>query len=744
MKHPRFISILVAIIMVGILFFAVISGQKAIFKDQSYEFHYQGAKYLFDQLNKGDFPLWNQRAAMGEPFAAYPEYSIFYPLMIPLLLVLPPIATINFLILLQYLLMVGFTSAFARKLGQSAVASIITGVGFAFSGYLLLLHTEFQSLGALVALPMALYFFEIYRREKRKAFIIMAALSLGIGHLAGGIQYSLYVDMLFVIWTLFVSKPAEPGKMDRLKNAGVVALIMVLSIAMAAITLLPASEMSKRSLRSQVGYDQAANSPKSPDYRGFEIGAADLFGFVYPVEPGKSTADSKPVHFGLLIIILAIFGAAAGQGRIRFWLLGIILFSFLIAAGRHTPLFEFYYSLPIPGVGMFKNPVRMIVITSFALSILAGFGADALFQKKSHFVYGFIGLLLFTGAIIGALIFFNGGYYPCTLIIAFSICIFVAGLLLLDKKADYAKGLLLMGVCLNMLACYPALDLLPMSEVEKRINPTPITDKVHKTGPGRLFADNPKPGFAFYNNLDLVENTGMGRKISLADGNSSLHSARYLWFTAGGDDVDPIRQYAFPDFYRYPPLAAMANLVYLVLPHDAPVDEKLQAGQIETFEENVLYKIADNRPARMSQKWVCVKGEKAAKNMLKQVREQMPLTDIIESCDGDNEPAGFAKESFIYSRPYADLINIKAENNEPGFLIISEGYAPGWKAYLNDKPTKISPANLAFMAVWLPPGTNQVTLEYKPPGFYAGLLISLISMLFSVSYLVIIQAYKTR
>jgi hypothetical protein len=68
---------------------------------------------------------------------------------------------------------------------------------------------------------------------------------------------------------------------------------------------------------------------------------------------------------------------------------------------------------------------------------------------------------------------------------------------------------------------------------------------------------------------------------------------------------------------------------------------------------------------------------------------------------------------------------VQTHTSADGFLILTDGYDPGWRAELDGQPVEIHVANHAFRAVALPAGEHQVTFIYNPPPFKIGLGISL-------------------
>ncbi|MCH5353889.1 MAG: YfhO family protein [Acutalibacter sp.] len=78
-------------------------------------------------------------------------------------------------------------------------------------------------------------------------------------------------------------------------------------------------------------------------------------------------------------------------------------------------------------------------------------------------------------------------------------------------------------------------------------------------------------------------------------------------------------------------------------------------------------------------------------------------------------------------------------------LFFSVPYEPGWSAKVNGEEAKIYRVNVGFMAVKVPPG-QKVSIEftYRTPGLLTGFLITLISLLLWIAYLVLMRRMKNR
>ena len=63
-----------------------------------------------------------------------------------------------------------------------------------------------------------------------------------------------------------------------------------------------------------------------------------------------------------------------------------------------------------------------------------------------------------------------------------------------------------------------------------------------------------------------------------------------------------------------------------------------------------------------------------------------------------------------------DVNSIKIQTHFPDekFLVYTDSYHKDWKALINGKPAVIYRANMAFKGIYLPPGVNEIDLQYRP------------------------------
>ncbi len=78
-------------------------------------------------------------------------------------------------------------------------------------------------------------------------------------------------------------------------------------------------------------------------------------------------------------------------------------------------------------------------------------------------------------------------------------------------------------------------------------------------------------------------------------------------------------------------------------------------------------------------------------------------------------------------------------NPEPGILLVTESFFPGWRAELNGLPVKILRANYAARAVLVPGGGGELVFHFQPESYRIGRVISATSFCFAVIALIFLR-----
>jgi hypothetical protein len=104
-----------------------------------------------------------------------------------------------------------------------------------------------------------------------------------------------------------------------------------------------------------------------------------------------------------------------------------------------------------------------------------------------------------------------------------------------------------------------------------------------------------------------------------------------------------------------------------------------------------------------------------------------PEGDVV--LEGPAPPPGCTTGRVRRTTVHPGLERYSVTVDGPGYLVMRDSYARGWKARVDGRPAPVRRANGKHRAVFVPAGARQVTLRYHPPGLGIGLALSLTSLL---------------
>jgi uncharacterized membrane protein YfhO len=76
-----------------------------------------------------------------------------------------------------------------------------------------------------------------------------------------------------------------------------------------------------------------------------------------------------------------------------------------------------------------------------------------------------------------------------------------------------------------------------------------------------------------------------------------------------------------------------------------------------------------------------------------------------------------------------ERVIIEADLASEGYLILTDTYYPGWRAYVDGKESSIIRANLLFRAIRLSAGQHRVEFSYEPASLKLGAAVSAVTLL---------------
>lgn len=91
-----------------------------------------------------------------------------------------------------------------------------------------------------------------------------------------------------------------------------------------------------------------------------------------------------------------------------------------------------------------------------------------------------------------------------------------------------------------------------------------------------------------------------------------------------------------------------------------------------------------------------------------------------------------------------ERVLVEADMERAGFLVLTDTYHRGWRAFVDGQGSPIYPADYLFRAVRLSPGRHTVEFVFDPLSHRAGALVSLEALAFVLAVWVVIPAVRRR
>ena len=358
-------------------------GNVVAYEQDTPAFYYPLTVWAWEQLHRGQLPLWAPQVSGGYPVFADGELGLAYPPVLLALLTLPPDRAF---VLLRWLHLAvaalgGYLLARAWRLPRAAAA--LAGLTFAMGSFLQAqIHHE-NIVRTAAWLPLALGLVERALRaggRGRLGWTTAGAVVVGLASLGLHSQL-LAIDLLLLAayggfrwWAGPIAGAGRDWRRRGLVLGAVLPGLALLGIALGAVQLVPLGELAHSSLRgSGLPYDEAAAYSLTP------FGLVQfLFPFVFRDADnhqwGLWTHWESYLYVGLAPLILAAVAVASVRRRevVGWALLGAG--GLFLALGQYSPLNLHFLLALLPGMGGLRAPGRFSVVVVLALAMLAAHG----------------------------------------------------------------------------------------------------------------------------------------------------------------------------------------------------------------------------------------------------------------------------------------------------------------------------------------------------------------------------------
>jgi hypothetical protein len=706
--------------------------------------YYPRRVFATEMLRQGKMPFWNPHQFCGTPFLANFQSTVLYPVNLGIYW-MSPATQMDVFLYVHFLIAAIFGYLLGRKLRLSRQASMVSSVAFTLCGFMVTRYGQPTLVSTASWLPAVFYFGEhlVESPSLRRAGLLAIAFAMTI--LAGFPQlvlFVLYSGCLYVVMRVLLSRGVS-----RRTRAVTVLLLVVAGLTacfVCAFQILPTYELGTFSYRKVLPYSMILSSAHHklvalkyfiPDILGDPLEIGVISKAFATVDEGPRFVQnyvSTVGYIGILPLLLGLL-ALLRPGR------RIIPFAVLAGVALLTvfgsPLLKIFYHV-LPGFN-FSRIDRVVVIFMFAFAVLAGYGYDVARSSggRGHLVMCGAGFMVFAALLVlwlrqsgmEAILRQAGSNLPLEECMAYASR---KMMLFLVMAALSGTLLVLMGlkwlsprVFFIAAAAIMLADLVPNGVKFKVSQPADQILPSDSTVDG-LLADRGIWRFAKYRNDVLPANLATLIGVDDMHGYDALNVKHYME-VLGALDSSLIDVSNAALRRRIGPIASQAALRSRVLDL-LNVKYVLTLTRDEASRPRVVVLANDNCLPRA---FLVERGRffstQAEALAYMKGGDFDPRTEVLlQGSSGAGPPAEGEPGVAEIVKYDATGVTVRVDARTGCYLVLSDVYYPGWRAFIDERQVEILRADYAFRAVKVPSGVHNVRMVYRPPLFTIGLLFS--------------------
>ena len=346
-------------------------------------------RMTFGEWSAGRIPLWNPYENLGQPLLANPTAAVCYPGQLLFLLPLPFLEAFKVYIVGHVLLAAAAAYRLARAFKSTRAAAVVCALAYAFSGTVLMQHTNPPFLVGAAWLPLAVLCIDriarlsiggLFRGEPggSKWWSVAAVRwSVGLGTLlammvlGGDPQMAYNVGLIAALYLTIALMRRRRGltalkqvRWESLRSswrpvvqaAALFGGAALVAVVLAAVQLLPAWQFAGRSDRVPPQWRDLAKARLQPHSHHehvyhFSVGPWRLAEFLWPNVAGRQYPVNRrwfrairaegrvwtpTLYMGILPVVLGLTAMRFRRGSIRHrWLSWLVLLSTLAGFGYY-------------------------------------------------------------------------------------------------------------------------------------------------------------------------------------------------------------------------------------------------------------------------------------------------------------------------------------------------------------------------------------------------------------------------
>jgi hypothetical protein len=738
---PAWVPTVVLALLTVFFFQAVLnpfSGSRCWLWEDFLYFSYPNRFFAATSLAQGIFPFWNPYVFGGMPFFADIQTAVLYPFnLVQALLVSGgrlDAYYVELFTVLHFFLAGWFTFRFLRLSGLDRESSLIGGVTFAFSGFMVthVIHLNFISV--FIWLPLVLELFERALSSGRLRYAAGCSLVLAVSTLGGYPQYSLFIFYSLALYWLIqeLERRKAPGWTARraLVRLSLLAGVAAAGLGLNAFNYLPAAELAQYTPRSSMTYAASVEHSLQPLFL-FKLLCPTFFGVQLPEfnsywAGGYGSFWETCLFVGVLPLVLALLALRGlrTDRQVRFAAV-LALLGLVLALGQYGFLYKAFFYLA-PGFGRFRIPGRFSALATFGLALLAAHGwaylrGQAGGEGKATAVRGV--LLIAGGAFVATAVLLaalqsgaldrlagsgpaagtfkltaaGAGLRSLVWIVAAAVLLAAAGSRKLSRAGWLGPAALIF--------IFTELYLFGSPFIQGKVSPdelyprTDLVRKLQEEGKTEYFRVNARSE-EYPTIMVLRRNQGSLDNLFLLEGYNPLQLKRRL------NEVEQSRRFD------------LLNVKYMIQVDFARRSAGL-AGRATYLPR-----------AFMVHRWRVIDRDEAILATLNDSTFDYRSEAILDAEPGIDMPAAQehieSKVDIIRYTP--NEIQVQVVNEKSGLLMLSEWDYPGWKAWVDGEESKVFRTDNALRSVAVGSGRHVIRFSYQSDTFLVGLLASLATL----------------
>ena len=739
------------LILTAVIFFhnIILSGSTLFGSDFLLQF-YPWKKFVHDYAwSKGALPFWNPYLFSGTPFIANIQASMFYPLGF-LFYIMPAEHAYGYTIMMHSILGSIFMYLFMRSLSVNRIGAFLAAVIFAYNGFFMahIYAGHLSFVQNYIWIPLIFLFLHKFIDTSDFRYATLAGLCLGIQILGGFPQIGFYTILAVLAYGLFrMAMLVKTGNLiDVARHAFGLFLIVCLGFAIAAIQVLPTLEFTKFSTRAGgLSYDFATYDSLHPKmFLSFLI--PEIFGNVvdqtYWISPENWHFWETCGYVGIIPLFLVFFSTPKrySLSYIRLFFVSLIVLALFLALGKYNPVYSLVYRLP--GFRSFRIPAQILFLYVFGVAVVSGIVVNQAERELIKRRKAFETLLVATGAGFLLIVlatnlapyrFFFHLFRSCaevpvelphmeiigekitssvnrSALLFFTAVIF---LVLLQKKKIPAT---LFRIILVVVAI---LDLGLFSV--QFIKPYKFTFPQEKQALVDQMEKQPEQGRVLTSKSIFLPNDGLLYHFRDIGGYDPLILKRYIYYLQASQRLPMEKHIITTTFVK----DADSKLLQMLNVTDVVRGKKLSRLE-KAVPEAILVNKAVIKPTEEVLDFLASDAFDP-RNMVVFEPEYQPY--LVQSKNGDAYKRACSITHFANER-----IAVRTVADQPGYLVLSELFYPGWKATVDGRKAPILRGNYIFRVVPLTAGRHDVELRFVSWPFWIGAVISLLTLVGSLVF----------